>query len=273
MRTVGGSPSWEFSSLASTATLAITVGTEPIYTQRQITSSHLPLHLQQSALANPISGLIPPKEPKRETPQIAATTTAAINTGTIQNKRKKSGIIDKANKHCDYHPNSKNHDTNECNTNKRCEYHPNSKGHDTSECRSQMKGNPPAQLTAPPTSIPFKSTQPPLTSMTTTTVKVEPKRNAIQDHTNYPLGSQIQCFRCSQPGHIDRDCPRGTGKFPKVVNQPLFKPTANAGQTKSTATPPPKRIRRTKVSFNPEPTSPTVFETTLSIDPNTPTQE
>lgn len=246
MRTIGGSASWDFSSLTATATLAITVGTEPIYTQRQVTACGLPLHLQQSALANPMVDTTP-KESRREAPRV---TTLPINP-TQSNKRRSQRDTDKASKHCDYHPNSKSHNTDECHTQGKI-------------------GTLTTTTTQPVVPTPLRPVPPVSVSTTATTVKLEPKPSSVQNNTFDKFRSNIQCFRCSQPGHVARNCPQAEGILNKPGSFIPSKPTVNSDINKATTTPPPKRVRRAKVSFN---LQPTIFETTLPADRDTPTQE
>ena len=54
-RTVGGNPTWDFTSLTTTIGLAILCGTSPIVQHHDSSVSSVPLHLRSSALANPSS--------------------------------------------------------------------------------------------------------------------------------------------------------------------------------------------------------------------------
>ena len=72
MRTVGGIPGWEFTSLSAVIQLATQLGTDAIYIHPTNGEAMLlPLHLRSSVFANPVD-----------------TTTSTITRSTINNKRK-----------------------------------------------------------------------------------------------------------------------------------------------------------------------------------------
>jgi len=115
MRTVGGNPSWDFSSLTTTINLAITIGTEPIYSQRPQLPASLPLHLQRSALANPDStNRMIANSNKTKLSEGHVPTTSLQKVMNLNCKR--TPHLTKEGKKCQYHPNSKTHTTQECRT-------------------------------------------------------------------------------------------------------------------------------------------------------------
>ena len=109
MRTVGGNPTWDFISLTATINLAITIGTEAIYTQHPPTQPNLPLHLQRSALANPSPKHgMPTNSNKSKLIDNHSPATSAPRTPIINRKRTNPSAEDRK---CQYHPNSTSHTT------------------------------------------------------------------------------------------------------------------------------------------------------------------
>jgi hypothetical protein len=180
MRAVGNAPFWDFRSLNTTSTLAITMGTEPIYSQRTTPTTSLPLHLRKSALANP---------PCRPTTTTTSTTEShnptQSTTRESNRKRKPQPSPTSEERKCQFHPNSKTHSTEECRT----------KG------KSQRSSSPPnADVTSKPSRPNTRSQdgQPTTRPAATTTSSSAPVADS----------PRVQCFRCHQYGHVMRNCPQ-----------------------------------------------------------------
>src|SRR6185437_14921831 len=172
MRTIGNVPHWDFTSLTSTANLAITIGTEPIYSQRAPTTTSLPLHLQKSALANP---------PCRTTTNPGPRDTSQSTGRDPNRKRKAQPNPPQEEKKCAYHPNSKTHTTPECFTKGKAQ-------------RGNSPSNKDVSTTPSRPNTRSQGGQPPPRPSTTTTVTVSPA--PVSGST------RVQCFRCHQYGHI-----------------------------------------------------------------------
>lgn len=246
MRTVGGDPTWDFVSLATTIALAITIGTEPIYTQHPQAQPALPLHLQRSALANPAS---------RHATSINTQNSKTIDSTSVSTTTQKGLIVNR----------KRSYSLTE---EKKCQYHPNSISHTTDECRT--KGEHPGDITPVNPSVPTHVN--PQLPMVTTTTSVKP--------TVAPSAGP-QCYRCNQFGHMSRECPQNPNKQRPSTPMPIIKPNYNnnkgnpipsrAGQP---AAPPTKRARRAHVTFNVNPaTGPSSAVTSPSTDSTQPKTE
>lgn len=231
MRTVGGNPTWDFISLSSTISLAITIGTEAIYTQRPQAQPTLPLHLQRSALANPTSKHPLTNNNKTKPTDIHAALT--LTSKASMNPRKRI--------------------TNSSTEEKKCQYHPNSTSHTTDECRTKGGGSKELNTPTPKPTLPTKPQ--PSTMTTTTGIKLTPTPS-----------SNIQCYRCNQFGHMARECPQNLSNKSKLstpasmlkASNPNNPNLSRAGQpTGQPAAPPTKRARRAHVTFNLNPTEST----------------
>ena len=244
MRTVGGDPTWDFVSLGTTIALAITIGTEPIYTQHPQIQPTLPLHLQHSALANPSK-----HASSTNTQKLKSTDTVSSHKGPAENRKRSSNSLVEEKK-CQYHPNSTSHTTEECRTQ-------GGKPRDTSVTMVTLK---------PGLSTPVK----PQPTMVTTTTSVKPTTS-----------SGPQCYRCNQVGHMSRECPQNPNRQRSSTPKPVIKPNYNnngnpipsrAGQP---AAPPTKRARRAHVTFNVNPTtsSPESDSASPSMDTTQPKSE
>ena len=228
MRTVGGDPTWDFVSLAATIALAITIGTEPIYTQHPQTQPTLPLHLQRSALANPASKHATSTNTQKSRTIDSTSALVPSHKGpTVNRKRSGNSLMEE----------------------KKCQYHPNSTSHATDECRTKgdnSKGTGGITLVRPSVPTPVKPQLP----MVTTTTSIKP--------TMAPL-SGPQCYRCNQFGHMSRECPHNPNKQRPSAPIPIIKPNNNNNSTPlragQPAAPPTKRARRAHVTFNVNPTT------------------
>jgi hypothetical protein len=248
MRTVGGDPTWDFVSLATTIALAITIGTESIYTQHPQTQPALPLHLQRSALANPTSRHITSTNTQKSKTIDSTSVLTTTHKGPIVSRKRSSNSLEEE---------------------KKCQYHPNSTSHTTDECRTKdenPRGIRPITTVKP--SVPTHAN--PQLPLVTTTTSVKP--------TAAPL-SGPQCYRCNQFGHMSRECPQNPNKQRASTPMPIIKPNYNntngnpipsrAGQP---AAPPTKRARRAHVTFNVNPT-PGYSVTSPSTDSTQPKTE
>ena len=188
MRTVGGIPGWDFMSLISTVQLAITIGAEPIYIQRSLTTDTLPLHLRRSALANPISN---------STTSSSVSTTPSPTFTASTRKRKDTAT--------------------EATQEKKCQYHPHSKTHSTEECRK--KGNISSERSPPP-SKPSSTTLSSSSSAPLTRAEKQQQQQQQSPTSSSPLDlSKIQCYRCNRMGHFANTCLQGTSSPSSTSNQ------------------------------------------------------
>jgi hypothetical protein len=243
MRTVGGNPTWDFISLATTINLAITIGTEAIYTQHPPTQPNLPLHLQRSALANPSSKHgMPTNNNKSKTTDHHPSVASTLRVPMVNRKRTNSYVEEK-----------------------KCQYHPNSTSHTTEECRT--KGERPRETGAiTPTS---KSSIPvpvrPQVPIVTTTTRVKPSTSSSPG---------IQCYRCNQYGHMSRECPENPKSKFKAFNSISASKPGNSGnfnpaRSGQPIAPPLKRARLAHVSSNVNPTELTLEPLSVAIPSST----
>ena len=181
MRTIGAAPAWDFVSLTATARLAITMGTEPLLIQHTTGSSTLPLHLRQSALANP------PCLPPISTP-------TSSTTSTLNNSNRKQSPTQQLSFRKRKASTSSSGNRTHIQEEKKCQYHPESKSHSTEECRTKGEGvNPnPPQGRKPLSPSPSPKHKPPPPSAPASSLQ------------------QIECFRCHQFGHYANQCPQLT---------------------------------------------------------------
>jgi hypothetical protein len=178
MRTVAAMPGWDFTSLVSTAQLAITIGTQPIYSQRAPTTSIPPLHLRHSALANPSY---------QSTTTTTSSSSDALRPQTRVTTRKRKETTEAA-----------------VTEEKKCQYHPNSKTHSTEECRN--KGKIQRENSPPKSKSPGISQSVPVPQSNQAPTRQQPPRQAKT--TVATDLSQVQCFKCQQYGHFANKCPQ-----------------------------------------------------------------
>ena len=185
MRTVGNAPGWDFVSLSTTAQLAITMGTQHIYTPRPNTNTQPPLHLRHSALANPVSLASTATSSSSLSDSSGDTSSRLQARGSFTSRKRKdtstsTDITSVEEKTCIYHPKSKGHSTDECKTKGK------KQRNDTSTpSRSTSQSNTPSVAQQP---------QPPQ------------RQPAPGKQSSVDL-SQVECFRCHQHGHYANTCP------------------------------------------------------------------
>ena len=192
MRTVGAVANWDYTSLVTTIQLAITIGTQPIYTSRATSIITPPIHLRHSALANPIH-------------HTTTTTTSATSSSsdssrpqTRQQTRKRKDISEEI----------------VSNTEEKggCINHPKSTTHTTETCRKELAKQ--RKANSPPQSKPVTGKQVPAVALPTSQ-RQQPQQPRQQrqpqtrsrSSTSNDL-SHIQCFRCQQWGHFANTCPQ-----------------------------------------------------------------
>ena len=187
MRTIGAVPTWDFTSLVNTAQLAITIGTQPIYSQQVQTATQPPLHLRHSALANPVH------QPTTTTSFTSADTRLQTRQ---QTNRKRKEVADKV-----------------VHEEKKCQHHPNSKTHTTEECRMKGKvqrGNsPPKPKSTAITQAPAAAVTLPSPKPLTQPSFQQPRQTRQTAHKLSVATdlSTVQCFRCQGYGHYANQCP------------------------------------------------------------------
>ena len=223
MRTVGGVPGWDFTSLVTTVQLAITIGTQPIYTQRTTTTTTPPVHLRHSALANPS------RQPH------TTTTSSSFDSShpkTRQKTRKRKETTQEATSHaeekggCIHHPESKTHTTETC----------------RKELRKQQKANsPPKAKQASGKQVPTVALPPQRQSQQQTTNPQQRQPQTRARSSSQTNLSRIQCFRCQQWGHFANACPQSQSQQPANNN------TGNNNSSHGRAN---SRARRARVGFS-----------------------
>jgi hypothetical protein len=224
MRTVGGVPGWDFTSLITTVQLAITIGTQPIYTPRTTTTTTPPIHLRHSALANPIH-------------QSHTTTTSSSSDSsrpqTRQQTRKRKETTEEVVTHtdkkggCIHHPTSTTHTTETC----------------RKELRKQQKANSPPKGKQQPTGkqAPTVALPPQRQSQHAqqTTSQQRQQSQVRAGASGSPDLSHVQCFRCQQWGHFANACPQSQQQS---NNSNQGRNNSNRGRNNS-------RARRARVGF------------------------